>query len=218
MQRIIRLVLIVPHDLNRHGLQMLVTVPGSRIRVVGAFPTLEDGEAQLDGCAPHVLLLDDTLAPPEVMATLIARLRRQHPDLVLLILSSRLNKRYVQSLLACGILGFVYREDRLEEALVPGIEMVSQGHYFVSPRASSHLFLPTQGVPMAQLNQTDMEVLRLIGMGLTMKGIASTMGVSLKTVYRARGKLRVVLHVPTNDHIVAAARSKGLLPDPEAEH
>ncbi len=67
-----------------------------------------------------------------------------------------------------------------------------------------------------RLNQTDMEVLRLIDQGLTPKEIASTLRLTMRSVYRIRYKLATAVGAPTYDHLVAAAREKGLLNDDSA--
>jgi len=90
-------------------------------------------------------------------------------------------------------------------------ETVNAGHFYASPRASGLLFTGRADVNTTELNQTDIEILRLIDRGLTPKEIAAKLEITSRTVYRSRSKLRTLLGVSTNEQIVSSARQKGLL-------
>jgi two-component system response regulator NreC len=211
MGRNIRVVVITPHDLSRNGLVALLDRPGTRVHVVAAYRGLEEGEPQLAKLDPHILLLDDTLPPGEDINAILIRLHKRHPHLGILILSGRLHTRYLQMVFGAGASGFIYREDRLEESLTAGIEVVHQGYFYTSPHASGLLINSRLGYTPMRLNQTDFEVLRLIDHGLTMKQIAASLALTLRSVYRIRSKLRNAVGAPTHEHLIAAARKKGLL-------
>jgi len=90
-------------------------------------------------------------------------------------------------------------------------ETVYAGHFYASPRASGLLFTGRADVNITELNQTDIEILRLIDWGFTPKEIAAKLEITSRTVYRSRSKLRTLLGVSTNEQIVTSARQKGLL-------
>jgi len=213
MARSIRIVVITPHDLSRSGLVALLNRPGSNLQVVAAYRDLEEGEPELAKLDPRILLLDDTLPPSEGVNEVLDRLHRRHPHLGIIILSGRLHTRYLQMLFGAGASGFIYREDRLEESLTAVIEVVHLGYFYTSPRASGLLINSRLGYSPMRLNQTDLEVLRLIDHGLTMKEIAGSLKLSLRSIYRIRNKLRTAVGAPTHEHLIAAAREKGLLND-----
>ena len=207
-----RLFIIDAHDLSRNGLEMLVTRAPAPITLVGAYRTLDEGRAQLEQNRPHVLLLDDDLPPRVNLYDLVTQLCEQHPGLAILVLSRRLQARYLQRLIDHGAKGFIYKDDHLEAALVSGIEVARSGHLYLSPRASG-LLLVDQTLVGGKINPTDLEVLRLLARGLTLKEIAQQLRLVPRSIYRIRTKLREVLGVRTNDQIVAAAYEQGLLSD-----
>lgn len=211
MGRTIRVLIIAPHDLSRNGLVALLNRQESSIRLVGAYRDLEEGETAIRQLEPQVLLLDDALPAPVDIREVLNQLHRKFHRLSIMILSGRLQARYLQTLFDAGASGFIFREDRLEESLIAGIETVYHGFFYMSPRASGLLIANRTSNPYLQLNQSDLEVLRLIDQGLTMKEIAADMHLSLRSVYRIRIKLRTALGAPTHEHLVAAAREKGLL-------
>lgn len=211
MGRTIRVLIIAPHDLSCNGLVALLNRPESNIRLVGAYRDLEEGETALKQLDPQVLLLDDALPASADIREVLNQLHRKFHRLNIMILSGRLQARYLQTLFDAGATGFIFREDRLEESLIVGIETVHHGFFYTSPRASGLLIANRASYFYLQLNQSDLEVLRLIDQGLTMKEIAADMRLSLRSVYRIRIKLRTALGAPTHEHLVAAAREKGLL-------
>ena len=216
MGRSICALIIAPHDLSRNGLVALLGRPESPIRVVGAFRELGEGEVGLTQFNPQILLLDDALPPPTDMAAVLQRLRRAYPRLSIIVISGRLHGRYLQMLFGAGASGYVYREDRLETSLIAGIETVYQGYYYTSPRASSVVIGQRLFENGMRLNSSDLEVLRLIDQGLIPKEIAALLKVTLRTVYRIRRKLEAFVGAPTHDHLLEAARKKGLLSDKDA--
>jgi DNA-binding CsgD family transcriptional regulator len=54
-------------------------------------------------------------------------------------------------------------------------------------------------------------VLRLTEQGLRAKAIGAELGISQRTVYRVRDKLKEILGVNNNENLVDAARRQGLL-------
>src|SRR4051794_3881977 len=90
MGRPIRVLIIVPNDLSRHGLVALLGGPGSNVRVVGAFRELAEGEAGLARLDPQVLLLDDALPPTSDIAEVLRRLHRKSAHLRIIVISGRL--------------------------------------------------------------------------------------------------------------------------------
>ena len=211
MRRTIRLMIIDSNDLSRHGLEALILRSQSTVQVVGSFHSLEEAEPELAKLHTHILVIDDDVSPKHDIYTVLNQLRQSHPQLSLMILSQRLNVRYIRQLFAWGASGFLYREDRLEASLMIGIETVYAGHFYASPRASGLLFTGHADVNTTELNQTDIEILHLIDRGLTPKEIAAKLEITSRTVYRSRSKLRTLLGVSTNEQIVSAARQKGLL-------
>src|SRR5689334_17969897 len=137
----IRLAVVDAHDLTRHGIQVMLSHTTPPIEVVGVYPDLVSCEAALKTVRPHILLLDDTLPRTKDVPSVIAELHEQHPGLNIIILSSRLSGRYVQKLLTAGAKGFIYKEDRMPDTLVAGIETVRSGSFYVSPKASALPYL-----------------------------------------------------------------------------
>ncbi len=211
MRRSIGVVIVAAHDLTRSGLTALLRRAESWTHVAGVYRSLEEAEATFHRHESAVLLLEDALPTSETIFPVLHRLQRDYPQLLTIVLSSKLAARYLQHLFESGAVGFIYREDRLEEALLLGIETVVMGSLYTSPQASGILVWSRLNRGDAELNAIDLEVLRLISQGLSIKQVAATMDYHQRSVYRIRQKLCAVLDAPTHEHLIDAARQKGFL-------
>jgi len=211
MRRSIGVVIVAAHDLTRSGLTALLRRAESWTHVAGVYRSLEEAEATFHRHESAVLLLEDALPTSETIFPVLHRLQRDYPQLLTIVLSSKLAARYLQHLFESGAVGFIYREDRLEEALLLGIETVVMGSLYTSPQASGILVWSRLNRGDAELNAIDLEVLRLISQGLSIKEVAATMDYHQRSVYRIRQKLCAVLDAPTHEHLIDAARQKGFL-------
>ncbi|MBK8030482.1 MAG: response regulator transcription factor [Chloroflexi bacterium] len=209
MRRSIGVVIVAAHDLTRSGLTALLRRAESWTHVAGVYRSLEEAEATFHRHESAVLLLEDALPTSETIFPVLHRLQRDYPQLLTIVLSSKLAARYLQHLFESGAVGFIYREDRLEEALLLGIGTVVMGSLYTSPQASGILVWSRLNRGDAELNAIDLEVLRLISQGLSIKQVAATMDYHQRSVYRIRQKLCAVLDAPTHEHLIDAARQKG---------
>jgi len=178
------------------------------IEIVQIFSSIHQCEQYLVHRSANVLLLDDAVLGNFTLTQTLSNLREACPTLRVIVLSDYLSEHYVQRLIDYGVSGFIYKQDRLEDTLIVGIQTVADGHIFLSPQASA---LPYGHTADSQLNRTDLEVLRLIARGYTVQEISARVGIVDRSVYRIRAKLRQYLDVRTNEQVVEAALRRGLL-------
>lgn len=200
--------IVAPNDLVRSGIESIINTANQHIQILGSFQTLADCEIALNQQSIPILLLDDALPRNIHPMEVVSRLCNHHPMTKIVILSNYLNEYYVQRLIDCGVVGFIYKDDHLAETLVSGIRTIAGGHIYLSPQASG---LPYRRINDEALNQTDIAILQLLATGRTVQEIASRLGVVPRTVYRVRRKLRDYLNVRTNEQIVDAAKQRGLM-------
>lgn len=115
-------------------------------------------------------------------------LRVQHPKIRILILSSHSEILFAERVLQAGANGFISKADSLEAILVAIRRVVSGGTY-CSPTLSAQLALKYLRVGAAQsnspvdgLSNRELQVIRLIGSGLSTRNIAQNLGISIKTI------------------------------------
>lgn len=211
MNNCIGVVIITPHDLNRKGLEALLHSSNGLIHVVGIHRTFETLLDNTITASAHVLLIDDEVAFPTTVFAAISDLNAALPAAHLVVLSSIKHPRYVQMLMDAGASGFIFREDDLEETLLIGIQTVVRGNLYASPIPAGLMIGIKREPSFAALTENDMNVLRLIDEGTSLKTIASHLKLSVRSVYRIRNKLCETLAAPTIQHLVAAAREQGII-------
>ncbi len=137
-----------------------------------------------------LLLMDLNMPGGEGLETL-QRVRAAAPDLPVLILSIHPEDQLAARLLQAGADGYVNKEAATEELSV-AVRRVLQGQKYVSPDLASKLAEElgedSGRPPHERLSDREFQVLRLLGSGRTVSGIAEELTLSVKTVstYRAR--------------------------------
>jgi DNA-binding NarL/FixJ family response regulator len=179
----IRVLVTDDHELVRSGIKAMLA--GTDVDVVAEATS---GVEAIERCATEqfdVVLLDIRMPGGDGLQAL-ARLRQEHPNLPVLMLTAFENPTYVARALALGATGYMLKETPREQLLTT-IRRASRGEECWSrdelrkvtgalstPRVSGDLDVP--------LTQRESEVLRQLAFGLTNKEIAQALNISYETV------------------------------------
>lgn len=195
--RPLRLLLADDHTLVRSGLRALLDGMEG-ITVVAEAENGEQAVALALEHAPDVALLDITM--PGLNGLQAAeRILQQAPQTSIVILSMHAGEEYVNRALALGVSGYLLKDAATLE-LQAALEAVAAGQSFLSPRVTSQLLESRQRAgenpQKPGLTARQLEVLRLLGLGKSVKEIAYDLQLSAKTVetYRAQIMERLDLH------------------------
>ena len=202
----IQVVMIDDQDFFRIGLRALL---GEDMSLLASFADVETFCRHPASRRADVIILDDTLPGIDTLAA-VQRLRAACPQTALLVLGSRLRLLQMQALQRAGVLGFVCKDDLLQEALPTGVRRVYAGHIYLSPEAVVIRLRQDHTEP---LEPHLAEVLKLIQKGLISVQIAHTLGIHPRTAYNRRTELHAALGVQTDAQAVAEAIRRGLLSD-----
>lgn len=205
--RPIRVVVIDRNDITRKGVEGIVSDAGGPFQVATTFVRLREVEKYLKEQAVEVIILDDQTIHPNEVVQLAAACHQRYPDLGLIVLSQRRNGEYIQGVMRRGNASFILKNGDVQEQLLKALQLISSKYPFISPDA----FKIMNSSLSLTLEIQDWDVLRLTEQGLRAKAIGVELGISVKTVYRSRGKLKRLLGVGNNESIVDAARKQGLL-------
>ena len=182
---VIRLLLVDDHPLVRDGLRSrLGAMPG--FEVVGEAGDAREALAQLDACAPQIVLMDVGMKDTngiELAALLLAR----RPELQVLMFSMYDNPEYVHRALQAGARGYVLKDAPASE-IVGAIEAVAAGGVFLSPALSKRLFRDQQPRPL--LSPRESQILSALGRGESSKQIALALDLSVRTVETHRQSIK----------------------------
>ncbi|MDO9395143.1 MAG: response regulator transcription factor, partial [Herbiconiux sp.] len=169
--------------------------------------------------APVVLLLDLSL-PGVGGIEATRRVRAEHPELPVLILTSSRDEEQLREALAAGATGYVVKDAEPAE-IAAAVRAAARGGAPIDPRMTRSLFPAGAPVPAAtaaaeraadpaRVRGREAEVLRLLAQGLANKQIARELGISERTVKVHVGS--VFRRLGVNDRVSAAlwARENGL--------
>jgi DNA-binding NarL/FixJ family response regulator len=144
------------------------------------------------------------------------RISVEHPDIKVLILSMHHDKRMVIEVFNAGARGYLLKECASDE-LLRAIRTLQQGEIYLSPKISSivvkDLVKQQKGeIPseIFSLSAREREVLQLLAEGKSMKEIAFTLDVSIKTVEAFRKRLMDKLKVNSIAELTKIAIREGL--------
>ena len=184
----IRVLCVDDHALLIEGLKAQFGLD-DRVRVVGALASAEGLVERVRELRPDIVLLDIEMPGPDAFEA-ADRLRRTCPEARVVVLSAHIRDGYLASARRCGASGYFAKSDSLED-IVDGIVRVanSGGAGFVMGPKVRRRFEErgdrgeADGVlPIQSLTSREVEVLRLIGKGLTRTQIAAELSRSPKTI------------------------------------
>lgn len=195
------ILIIDDHAMFRSGLRMLLnaSMPEADVSEAG---TLREAIDQTS-VAPCVVLLDIKL-PGLNGVEGIALLRRQWPEVPVLILSSQDDAETVRQVLARGATGFVSKAETAEKI----VKLINQIlHYGVQPSAE----VEDDSAPSIRLTPRQCDVLELLCEGLSNKLIAKRLVLSENTVRWHVQAILETLKVSSRSEAAFAARQLGLV-------
>lgn len=150
---------------------------------------------------PDIAVLDITM-PGMNGIEAAGRIIGIDPGAGIIMLSMHADSSFVKASLKAGAKGYLVKESAFED-LMTAIDEVSSGGYFLSASINSrtlgdfaHVLRSAQEIEAQGLTPREREVLRLVAEGLSSKGIAKELGLSVKTVETHRTQImsRLGLH------------------------
>ena len=197
-KQIIKVLVADDHPVVRKGLQTCLARQG-RLRIVGEAADGDEALRKARELRPDVVLMDISMPGLNGLAVTEV-LRREAPEIKVLVLSVHNNKDYIFRVIQAGAHGFVSKEAPPEE-LLKAIESVYEGEPFFSEeiaRAALNEFVKNGGKkePFSALTDREREVLVQIAEGRSNKEIADHLHIGVRTIetHRERIMRRLGIH------------------------
>jgi two-component system, NarL family, response regulator LiaR len=205
----IRILLVDDHSVVRQGLRMFLSIDPA-FEVVGE---ASNGSEALDLVAtlkPDVVLMD--LIMPVMDGVEATRLiRRQHPEIEVIALTSVLEDNAVIGAVKAGAIGYLLKDTGADE-LLKAIRAASAGQVQLSPAVAERLMheIRTPENP-EKLTERETDVLRCLAEGKANKEIARELLVSETTVKSHVSNILTKLGVPSRTQAALYAVRIGLV-------
>ena len=211
----IRVLLVDDHTILRQGLKKLLDQP--EIEVVGEASDGHQAIAEANRLLPDVILMDITM--PDMNGIEATRqVRRQRPDMRVLVLTMHENEEYLFQVLRAGASGYILKE-AADTELITAIRAVQSGRFYLSPSAQSMMVgdylqrvrTGEEKDSYSGLTEREREILKLVAEGLTNNQIAERLFISPKTVDTHRTHIMDKLNLHSRAELVKYAMRRGLL-------
>ncbi|HAU81608.1 response regulator transcription factor [Stenotrophomonas sp. TWI273] len=187
----LRIIIADDHPVVRIGTKAVIESSGVG-QVVAEASTVAELMTALGDHECDVLVTDYSM-PGGAQAdgfAMIAMIRRRFPELPVLMLSVSNNLAILRMVVATGVLGLVDKTSSMDE-LPLAIQTVQRGMSYVSLSLKERIdAIGTESVEEGEarpLSPREVEVLRLLGSGMTVKEIAIHLHKSVSTISRQKG-------------------------------
>jgi DNA-binding NarL/FixJ family response regulator len=182
------------HAIVREGLTLLINREAD-LAVCGAAEEMHSALKTIEALKPDILIVDISLNGPDGL-DLLKIIRSKDPGLPVLILSMHDESIYAERALRAGANGYIMKQEATERVLV-ALRRILNREIYVSDRVANKMLQQYVGVsgaarrsPLEDLSDRELEVLRLIGEGLSTREIAENLHISVKTVETYQGHLK----------------------------
>jgi len=206
--------------LFRQGIRTLLSAEPD-IDVVGEAANAADAVALTKQLRPDVVLMD--IGMPGLSSFEAAReIRRERPESRVMFLSMYDDEDYLAECVEIGAGGYVLKDSPADQLLM-AIREVQRGGSYLSPRLLARLVdgfrMHGQGAagqaPFRTLTKREREILKMLAEGRSVKEIASTFELSVKTVEAHKFNLMRKLDIHNKAQLVQYAIQKKVIRLPE---
>jgi two-component system invasion response regulator UvrY len=162
------------------------------------------------------LLLLDISMPGRSGLDVLLEIKRDFPQLPVLILSFHPEEQYALRMLKAGASGYVTKESASEELIQAIRKVAAGGRYMSMPIAEKLVFgMIDDGSikPHELLSNREFQTFRLLAAGKTIKEIGEELSLSVKTISTNRTRIMEKMGFTTNAEIIQYAIHHKLLDD-----
>jgi DNA-binding NarL/FixJ family response regulator len=205
-----RVLVVDDHPIVRQGVHRLIAGE-ERFNVCGEAASWSEAIEATATHLPDAVILDISLGK-RIGLDLIRELLALCPHLRVLVLSMHDEIVYAERSLRAGAHGYVMKSDATHKVLM-ALDHILAGGIFLAPRVSGILSPQAQTTSSApptlpaisSLTNRELEVLFLIGKGLSSEAIATNLNLSIKTVETHRGNIRSKFRMDSGQRLLEIA-------------
>jgi DNA-binding NarL/FixJ family response regulator len=204
-----RVLIVDDHPIVRQGLRRMIE-PEPDLVVCGEVQTEREARTAIRALSPDVVIVDISLAQGDGLE-LVRDVHAQQPELPMLVLSMHDELIYAERLLAAGASGYIMKQAASDQLLIALRQVLAGGTYLSESlagnlgRSDAAAAGGGSGDPIDRLSNRELQVLSLIGRGMSSREAAEALGLSVKTVETHRQSLKRKLNLATNAQLLQYA-------------
>lgn len=208
-RRAARVLIIDNQPIVREGLRRIIELEDDLL-VCAEADTLKGARAAIREANPDVIIADISLNQGDGLG-LLREVRAHYPLLPILVLSIHDETIYAERILSFGANGYVTKLATREQILC-SLRRVIDGGISVSEAVGRNMIrsafatgkcrLPN---PIERLSNRELQVLHLVGKGMSTRETAHSLSVSIKTIESHRQRIKAKLNLRTSTQLMQFA-------------
>ncbi len=207
-----RILIADDHEVVRRGLKQILMDEFPKLKVAEAGTSQSALETTLR--QPFDLVLLDINMPGRSGLDVLQTIRAERPDLPVLVLSVAPEDEFALRCLKLGAAGYLNKSSASDELIVAVKKALAGGKY-VTAALAEKLAASLSGdrdtqLPHETLSNREIQVLRMIANGQTIKEISGELSLSEKTVATYRTRICEKMRLTTNVDLTRYALQHGL--------
>jgi len=209
----IKILVVDDHAVVRAGVQFfLADIPD--MQIAGEAATAQEAIRLIRSREWDIVLLDIAM-PDKSGVEVLKQIKREKPDLPVLMLSMHPENRYAVQILRSGASGYVQKE-ALATELVNAIHTILRGHKYISPAVAELLTMDPSTAdadkPLHELlSAREYQIFYKLGQGEGVTKIADELCLSVKTVSTYRSRVLEKMNMSSNADIIYYAIKQNLI-------
>lgn len=199
----IRVFIVDDHPLVRQGLAQIIDSQED-LELCGEAEDSPSAMKGVEQTKPDAIIVDISLQGNNGLE-LIKNIKAVHEEIPILVFSMHDESIYAQRALRAGAKAYVMKKESSDK-IVEAIRKILKGEIYVSSRVADQVLhqivngpANTTASPIDRLTDRELEVVQLIGRGLSTREIAESLNLSVKTIesHRAHVKEKLSLRNAT---------------------
>jgi DNA-binding NarL/FixJ family response regulator len=197
----IAILIVEDHPIFRMGIKDMIDHEPD-MQVCGEAEDVDTAIGLIHTRKPDLVIVDLSLKDSSGV-DLIKELHDRFPSCAALVLSMHDESLHAERCLQAGAKGYIMKQEA-SESVVEAIRNIMTGHIHVSRKIMNHLLniyqnQPTTAheSPLKRISDRELQIFRLIGLGLSSKQIAVQLNISIKTVGTYQERIKEKLNLKT---------------------
>ena len=203
-----RILIVDDHPIVRCGIRLLLADQPD-LEVVGEAGTAREALAETRRLEPDIMILDLSLGA-DTGLDVIGELAALQSPVRILVMSMHDETLHADRVLRSGAHGYIMKHEASDK-VIAAIRQVQGGNVYLSPQMSRRLLNSLVGGhmdddnPDTRLSERERQVFELLGEGFSTKEVATTLGVSIKTIETHRAHIKDKLHIRNASGLIQRA-------------
>lgn len=205
----VRIIIVDDHPVFRLGLRELINQEKDLV-VCGEAENYSSGWSEIQRLEPDMALVDISLKGRDGIS-LVKEISKHYRDIAVLVVSMHDETRFAERSLLAGAKGYIMKQETVT-SIVTAIRCIMGGKIYLSDRLKDEVlsqfaggFKTVDASPVDQLSDRELEVYRLIGLGLGTNEIAQKLNLSIKTIGSYRERIKEKLDLKSANDLLRSA-------------